>query len=261
MGNIHRKTIGVFGKMDIKMKKNKKVNNQVKTINISDEADFRLVESYKALRTNLLLSLSLKEGDTKCHRVLLTSSIPGEGKSTTVVNLAITLVQMQARVLIIDADMRKPTVHKYFGLESRLGLSNLLSGMNTKEQCVYSIDNIPGLSVIPAGILPPNPSELLGSNAMKRLLAEFEKDYDYIIIDTPPINVVADALAVVQEVDGVVFVVAQDRTGYPEVSKAMETLRFANANVIGAVLNHSQNDKNKGSYSSKYKYAYYGTQE
>ena len=98
--------------MDIKMKKNKKVNNQVKTINISDEADFRLVESYKALRTNLMLSLSLKEGDTKCHRVLLTSSIPGEGKSTTVVNLAITLVQMQARVLIIDADMRKPTEHK-----------------------------------------------------------------------------------------------------------------------------------------------------
>lgn len=243
--------------MNMKLKKKTNENTPAKTINIFDEKNFRLVESYKTLRTNLMLSLSPKEGEIKCHKVLLTSSEPGEGKSTTSVNLAITLVQMQARVLIIDADMRKPTVHKYFGLESRMGLSNLLSAMNTKQQCVHEIENIPGLCVIPAGILPPNPSELLGSNAMKKLLAEFEREYDYIIVDTPPINVVADALSVVHEVDGVVFVVAQDRTGYPEVSRALETLKFANANVIGAVLNHAQTAKHSGSYNYRYKYSYY----
>lgn len=228
-------------------------------INITNTSNFRLVESYKALRTNIMFSLPIKE-DVRSRKILFTSAGPGEGKTTTTVNLAVTLSETETKVLLIDADMRKPTVHKYFNIESRVGLSNLLSGMNTKKECIQQIEGMPNLSVITSGILPPNPSELLGSSAMINMLSEFESEYDYIIIDTPPVNVVADALAIVKKVDGVAFVVSQGKSTYPDVSRAIETLRFANANIIGAVMNRvdtgkkSKNTGSYGTYSYKYKY-------
>ena len=227
-------------------------------INITNTSNFRLVESYKALRTNIMFSLPIKE-DVRSRKILFTSAGPGEGKTTTTVNLAVTLSETETKVLLIDADMRKPTVHKYFNIESRVGLSNLLSGMNTKKECIQQIEGMPNLSVITSGILPPNPSELLGSSAMINMLSEFESEYDYIIIDTPPVNVVADALAIVKKVDGVAFVVSQVKSTYPDVSRAIETLRFANANIIGAVMNRvdagkkSKNTGSYGTYSYKYK--------
>ena len=227
-------------------------------INITNTSNFRLVESYKALRTNIMFSLPIKE-NVRSRKILFTSAGPGEGKTTTTVNLAVTLSETETKVLLIDADMRKPTVHKYFNIESRVGLSNLLSGMNTKKECIQQIEGMPNLSVITSGILPPNPSELLGSSAMINMLSEFESEYDYIIIDTPPVNVVADALALVKQVDGVAFVVSQGKSTYPDVSRAIETLRFANANIIGAVMNRvdtgkkSKNTGSYGTYSYKYK--------
>ena len=227
-------------------------------INITNTSNFRLVESYKALRTNIMFSLPIKE-NVRSRKILFTSACPGEGKTTTTVNLAVTLSETETKVLLIDADMRKPTVHKYFNIESRVGLSNLLSGMNTKKECIQQIEGMPNLSVITSGILPPNPSELLGSSAMINMLSEFESEYDYIIIDTPPVNVVADALAIVKKVDGVAFVVSQGKSTYPDVSRAIETLRFANANIIGAVMNRvdtgkkSKNTGSYGTYSYKYK--------
>ena len=227
-------------------------------INITNTSNFRLVESYKALRTNIMFSLPIKE-NVRSRKILFTSAGPGEGKTTTTVNLAVTLSETETTVLLIDADMRKPTVHKYFNIESRVGLSNLLSGMNTKKECIQQIEGMPNLSVITSGILPPNPSELLGSSAMINMLSEFESEYDYIIIDTPPVNVVADALAIVKKVDGVAFVVSQGKSTYPDVSRAIETLRFANANIIGAVMNRvdtgkkSKNTGSYGTYSYKYK--------
>ena len=240
------------------MKKNESLK-KTNIINITNTANFRLVESYKALRTNIMFSLPVKD-DARCRKILFTSSGPGEGKTTTTVNLAVTLSETETKVLLIDADMRKPTVHKYFNIESRVGLSNLLSGMNTPEECIQNIEGMPNLSVIPSGILPPNPSELLGSSAMTKMLSEFESEYDYIIIDTPPVNVVADALAIVNRVDGVAFVIAQGKSTYPDVSRAIESLRFANANIIGAVMNRvnsgkkSKNTGSYGTYSYKYKY-------
>lgn len=227
-------------------------------INITNTSNFRLVESYKSLRTNIMFSLPIKE-NVRSRKILFTSAGPGEGKTTTTVNLAVTLSETETKVLLIDADMRKPTVHKYFNIESRVGLSNLLSGMNTKKECIQQIEGMPNLSVITSGILPPNPSELLGSSAMINMLSEFESEYDYIIIDTPPVNVVADALAIVKKVDGVAFVVSQGKSTYPDVSRAIETLRFANANIIGAVMNRvdtgkkSKNTGSYGTYSYKYK--------
>ena len=231
-----------------------------KILNITNTANFRLVESYKALRTNIMFSLPIKE-DVRSRKILFTSSGPSEGKTTTTVNLAVTLSETETKVLLIDADMRKPTVHKYFDIESRVGLSNLLSGMNTPEECIQHIKGMPNLSFIPSGILPPNPSELLGSSAMKKLLTDLESEYDYIIIDTPPINVVADALAIVNQVDGVAFVISQGKSTYPDVARAIESLRFANANIIGAVMNRATISKKSsrstgsyGTYSYKYKY-------
>ncbi len=248
-----------------KSKHNKNTSTDViKVINIAESTDFRLVESYKALRTNLLFSLPAKE-ETNCRKILFTSAGPGEGKSTTTVNLAVSLSQTEVKVLLIDADLRKPTVHRYFGIQSRLGLSNLLSGMNSREECIHSVKDLPNLSVIPAGILPPNPSELLSSSAMGKLLSDFEKIYDYIIIDTPPVNVVTDALALVSRVDGVAFVTAYRKSTYPEISRAVASLRFANANILGVVLNGVVHENGKygfgknrnvaySSYSYKYKY-------
>ncbi len=242
------------------MKKKKENENVIVSpgvINITTQNSFRLVESYKALRTNLLFSLPKKE-EIRARKILLTSAGPGEGKTTTTVNLAITISEINTKVLLVDADMRKPTVHKYFGLNNRAGLSNALSGMNPIEECIQKVDNLPNLSVITSGILPPNPSELLSSPVMKKLLCDLEEDYDYIIIDTPPVNIVSDALAIVNEVDGVALVVSQSKSTYPEITRAVDTLKFAKANIIGVVLNRITNENRKkksyDSYSYKYKY-------
>lgn len=238
-------------------KKKNNVPTRSGVINITVQNSFRLVESYKSLRTNLLFSLPKKEG-VRARKILVTSSSPGEGKTTTTVNLAITISEINTKVLLIDADMRKPTVHKYFSISNKTGLSNILSGMNPIEECVQEIENMPNLSVITSGILPPNPSELLSSPAMKKLLCDLEEQYDYIIIDTPPVNVVADALAIVNDVDGVAVVVSQSKSTYPEITKAIDTLKFANANIIGLVMNRVGHESKKrkayDSYSYKYKY-------
>ncbi len=246
------------------MKNNKKNNNNStqtsgNVINITNQASFRLIESFKALRTNIMFSLPKREG-VKCRKILFTSSNPGEGKTTTTVNLAATIAQTEAKVLLIDADMRAPTVHKYFGIESRCGLSNFLSCMNTLEECIQTVKNIPNLSVIPSGLQPPNPSELLAGNTMDKLLEQAETEFDYIIVDTPPINVVTDALPLVNRVDGVAFVVAQGKSTYPAVTKAIKSLKFANANIMGVVMNRVESARTLyGKYGAnhyKYKYKY-----
>ncbi len=230
-----------------------------KVINIANVTNFRFVESYKSLRTNIMFAVPAKE-NVNTRKIMFTSACPGEGKTTTTVNLAVALSETEKKVLLIDADMRKPTVHKYFNIESRVGLSNLLSGMNSIKESVQQIDGMPNLFVIPSGILPPNPSELLGSSAMGKVLSELEKEYDYIVFDTPPVNIVSDALSLVGSIDGVAFVISPGKSTYPEVSKAIDTLKFANANIIGAVMNGSHDSRKKkkssyGTYSYKYKYA------
>ena len=234
------------------MNKNKTKSKENGVISIVNQNDFQLVESYKALRTNIMFSMPAMDL-SGARKILVTSAGPGEGKSTTSVNLSISLAEAGQRVLLMDADLRKPTVHRYFGLDSRKGLSNLISGMSKREECLHTVSEVPGLTVLPSGVLSPNPSELLCSTAMEKLLADFSQNYDYVLIDMPPVNVVADALSLVKQVDGVVFVASYGKTRMPDLYRAVDALRFAKAHILGIVMNRMPNPKKNG-YGGNYHY-------
>lgn len=228
------------------MKTNKK--RVISTVDAT--TNFQITEAYKSFRTNVQFAVS--GTDSKCKRVAITSALPREGKTITTINLAVTFAQTDARVLIIDCDMRRPRIHKYFDLESRVGLSNVLSGMSSLEDAVKKT-NRPNLNVIPAGLIPPNPAELIASDRMRDLLDRLSADYDYILIDTPPVNVVTDALSLSPYVDGTMIVVRSGQSNHPETKKMLIKFKYANANVLGFVLNNVAVTSSK-KYSSAYSY-------
>lgn len=198
---------------------------------------FQVTEAYKTIRTNLLFSV-LKSG---CKRIVFSSSVPGEGKSTVSVNTAISLAQVDSRVLLIDCDLRKPTVQRFFGVPNTPGLTNLLGGMNTLEQVMMDT-RYPSLKLICSGTSVPNPSELLASQQMQDLLSSLEEQFDYIIFDTPPINVVSDALPLVKTSDGVVLVVREKVSDFVEIDKVVDSLRMIDAKILGFVYNGAGTD-------------------
>ena len=218
------------------------------------ELSFQATEAFKTLRTNLIFSLATK--GKKAFAV--TSSIQHEGKSTMTANLAITFAQMQAKVLLIDADLRKPVQQKLFKLQNKEGLSTLLTGMSSFKSVVNE-DIIPGLDVVTCGPIPPNPSEMLGSDNMKRLIDELSSYYDYIIIDTPPVNIVTDALTLSESIAGVVLVAMSGVTTEDSYRQALEAIKFANSSVLGAVITRVPVNTGKGKYKSyggSYGYSY-----
>ena len=205
-----------------------------------------ITEQYKTIRTNL--QFSSVDGDL--NSLLLTSSGPSEGKSSTTANLAIVFAQQGKRVLLIDADMRKPTLHYTFRLDNRKGLSSVLVGEATLEEAIISSE-VPGLDLLSCGPIPPNPSELLGSKSMKGLHAETTSQYDIVIFDTPPVLAVTDAQILANLCDGVIMVVRSNQTEYEEAIKAKELLSIGKAKLLGAVLNDRVMKKGQ--------YYYYGT--
>ncbi len=219
---------------------------------------FSVKESYKAIRTNIVLSL-IKDG---CKVITFTSPMPSEGKSTTVSNIAVSLSKAFYKVILIDCDLLKPRLHRTFGIKNTSGLSNVLSKMSTFEDSVQVLEKYNDLNVLTAGIPVPNPSEMLGSDRMKDLLNRLSEKYDYILIDTPPINVLSDGLSLARVSDGVVLVVRQDHSTHDEVRQAMNSLQFIAAKVIGVVFNGANSDimgKSYGKRSSRYsKYGRYG---
>ncbi len=216
--------------------------------------NFGTVEAYKAIRTNLNFAVP-KKG---CRKIMFTSGLSGEGKTTTSVNTAITIAQTGAKTVIIDCDLRKSRIHRMFGQLNQVGLSNILSGMCTIDEAIKPT-NKANLSMITAGTIPPNPAELIGSPALEELLAELEKRFDYIIIDSTPVNVVADALPLSKLVDGVVFVVKFKSSTHPSTADALRALEFAGANVVGAVMNgiETVDTYKKNRYKYKYRYRYF----
>ncbi|MEO2223862.1 CpsD/CapB family tyrosine-protein kinase [Priestia megaterium] len=205
-----------------------------------------VAEQYRTLRTNIQFS----NVDQDIKTIVLTSSGAEEGKSTTSSNLATVYAQQGLNVLLIDADLRKPTGHYTFRLENHIGLTNVLTRQSTLAQAVQESE-IPHLSVLTSGPIPPNPSELLASVQMAELLKEMKEQFDMIIFDTPPILAVADAQILANQVDGTILVVSSGKTEKDAALKAKELLSNAQGKLLGVVLNNRKVEE--GNY-----YYYYG---
>lgn len=208
----------------------------------------QMAESYRALRTSLLLTSS----GAPPKIVLVTSALPQEGKTTTSINCAIVLAQKGSRVLLIDADLRRPSVHKTLGLGPRIGLSNVLTGNATIEQAVTGSTILPSLFILPAGTPPPNPAELLASSNMREMLEGLKDQYDHIVLDTPPTLSVTDAVVASTKADAVVLVIRSGQTTKQALRRSRELLQQVNARIAGVLLNAV--DLNSADYYYYYEY-------
>ncbi len=212
--------------------------------------EFTAKEQYKLLRTNL--SFTLPE-DEKCPVIGITSSMRGEGKSTTSINLSYVLAESGKKVLIIDGDLRIPSIAKKMNIEATPGLTDILKG-GTNALTDFDFQSYNNWYIMPAGTLPPNPSELLGSPRMEKLLEKLREIFDYIIIDLPPINLVSDALAISQFISGMVVVIREEYTEKKELENCIRQLKLSNVKVLGCVMNETNAGKR---YYSRYKYKRY----
>ncbi len=212
------------------------------------DSPFIVKEAYNAIRTNLLFS---QQGE-KCPIFVITSPIANNGKSINAINMAISLAQMGKRTLLIDADMRNPTIHRMFSIPVKNGLSEILAGLT--DNITVSKTDVENLSVLTAGKIPPNPTELLSSSRMDKLLDFVKAHYDCVFIDTPPVNLVTDSTSFSSKATGYILVIKSVTTDIQEVKVTVSTLQHINANIVGFVLN-DVNAKNKR-YSLYYKKGY-----
>lgn len=218
---------------------------------LTSASSFFTREAYKTLRTNVNFSLADKDG---CKTILVTSAMQGEGKTLTALNLAISLGQTDSKVIIIDCDLRRPKVARMLNIKAPMGLSNLLMAPDNMDVAILKDSH--GVDVIAAGDIPPNPSELLASVRMQKLLDELKTRYDYIILDSPPINVVIDAVVLSPQCDGVLFVVKAEQSERGAVIHAVEQLKYAKANLLGFAFNGVTSESGVG--YGKYRYKQYG---
>ena len=201
-------------------------------------------EAYRSLRT----SIKFSSVDKPIKTIVVTSSIPGEGKSTISGNLAITLSKSGARVLLIDCDLRKPSLHRKFNVSNEVGLTDVLVGTSELNKVMKKIDD--NLYLLTTGTLPPNPAEIIGSNTMENFLEQCKINFDYIILDTPPILPVTDSKLLAIKADATVVVVRSEVSKSKHVSQAFKELEKVNANIIGTILNDVE------MYSEKLYYDY-----
>ena len=207
-------------------------------------------EAYRVIRTSVQFAQAGKELKT----IAITSCTPNEGKSMTVANLAIVLTQAGKSVLIMDCDMRNPTVHKNFNLSNKVGLSNCIS-MGTAVADAVQATAIEGLDALTAGVIPPNPSELLGSERMQNILQRAKEEYDYVLIDTPPVLPVTDSLVLGRMVDGLILVIDSGEIKVEMAREVKNQLVHAGANILGVVLNKVRSEHHGYGYGYYY---YYG---
>ena len=207
-------------------------------------------EAYRTLRTNITFTAP----DNPKQVIMISSSGPKEGKSTSIANLAITFSHMGTKTLLVDSDLRRPMLHKLFGMEKQSGLTNILVGKDSLENAVKTVNNLPNLDILTCGILPPNPAELLGSMQMKELFEETKKNYEIVLVDTPPIIAVTDSSVLSTMVDGVIIVVRSGKSKSEAVIHAIEQLNRVEAPILGVILNGIQASNVYGSY---YYYNYY----
>lgn len=218
---------------------------------ITDNTPFAIVEAYNTARTNTMFAVST--GKSKI--IAVTSANPSEGKSTTCANFAISFANAGFKVLLVECDLRKPTVAKNFAIKPKNGLSAILGGFCSVNDAINA-EVCPNLDIITAGDVPPNPSELLGSQAMRAFLAASSNIYDYVFLDTPPVNVVTDSQLTNDVIAGIVFVVKEGHTTHPDIQAALDKIRLANGKVLGFVKTFGSVGKS-GRYGKKYAYKDY----
>ncbi len=218
---------------------------------------FGVREAYRTIRTNLMFSVA-KKG---CKVIVFSSSIAGEGKTTTSANVAFSIARSNHKVLLIDLDLRNPHVYKLLKKPNAPGVTNYLSGFNSLEEVLHK-DACPNLDLICAGTASPNPGEMVASEGMLRLLEDMKPKYDFIIIDTPPINIVSDALSLIQHADGLVLVARPKYTAKKEVQRAIEQVNFVGGKILGIIANGVQEKKRvygrygRYGYGNRYGYGY-----
>lgn len=213
--------------------------------------EFTATEQYKLIRANLDFTLPENE---KCPVIGVTSSMRGEGKSTTAVNLSYVFAEKESKVLLIDADLRIPSIAKKLDIEGSPGLTDLLRGRGAQpsELKSYLLSN---WFVLPSGDIPPNPSELLGSSRMEGLLHQLREIFDYIIIDLPPVNVVSDAISISGLISGIIVIIREEYTEKKELERCFRQLKLSNVNILGCVMNEAKSGSD--SYGRYKKHGYY----
>ena len=223
---------------------------------IGSKLNFEGREAYNLLRTNLMFAT--KRNDRNARVIGITSSTHGEGKSLTVINLAYSIAESGRKVILVECDLRLPTLRKKLNLPRSTGLSNILAGINSEKATLHSDVLIKGLDFVQAGDIPPNPSELLGSKAFTNLIDTLADNYDVILLDLPPIGKVSDALVVSRCTDGLVIVVRNDYTNASELDYTLRQCELVDAKVLGFVYNGSgaKSKKYKYGYGNKYAYGY-----
>lgn len=209
-------------------------------------------EQFRTLRTNIEFA-SVAKGDVKT--LLISSAMPSEGKSTITANLAVACAQQGKKVLLVDADLRRPTVAVTFGIADNHGLTNYLADANSDIQAIIHKTSMDKLDVVTSGPVPPNPAELLGSGRMTMLISELRAHYDLVIFDVPPFLMVTDAQVLMSKMDGVAIVVSADKTTKGALQRTTEILKIAGSPVLGFIYN-DQNRKKKGSAGYGYGYGY-----
>lgn len=212
---------------------------------------FAAQEAYKLLRTNLLFALP----DTgKCRVVGVTSSVRTEGKSTTSIHLAYALAEMGRRVLLVDGDLRLPSIATKLGIDGTPGLSNLVAGLECEKDAIRPREDQEGLFLLPSGRIPPNPAEMLASAQMTELLSRLRESYDFIIVDLPPVNIVSDALVIASALDGMLVVARSNFSEKRELRRCIRQLELGSVKVLGFVMTDVSES---GLLYSRYKYRSY----
>lgn len=238
--------------------KSRKKHSRKKTVLLNENTSFPFQESYRNLRTNINFTTQASEAQT----ILVTSSIPSEGKSTVAINTAISLAKEGKKVLLIDADLRKPSLHRYLRVRpgSIPGLSSVLIGKADIEEAI-GYYKLLGIDLMVAGQIPPNAAELLSLPKMDDILKYGKQEYDYVIVDTPPVGVVTDATILSHKMDGILFVVRHNYANREEIINAKKRLDSVDAKILGAVLNNYELKNDLQSNAGKDSYYYYSYKE
>lgn len=239
------------------MSKASKNTSHRKLFTVSSDAPFQFVEAYKSLRTNLEFLSSAGN----CKTILITSSVPEEGKTNVAVNLAMTIAASGKRVVLVDCDLRKATISHYLRIpRNHAGLTNVITSKDEGALAAALVRvKDSGITVLAAGTIPPNPTELLSAPMTEKIFASLQKAFDYVIVDTPPVSLVTDAAVLCRMADGVLLVVRPGVTTIQSAQLSKKNLEAVNAHILGVVMN-GYNGKQSGrrdGYSYAYSYSYY----